>query len=89
MARARKHIAGRRHQDGTAAPVPDVACGSLPSSHIRPMLALRDLPDVHREQILALVRVLARDAARADHAAEDSGDDHPSAPCRDLRAQRP
>ncbi|MFC3061054.1 hypothetical protein [Paenirhodobacter populi] len=39
------------------------------------MLALRDLPDQHREQILALVRALARDAAREDHATERGGDD--------------
>lgn len=75
MARARKHIAGTRHQDGAAAPIPDVASGSLPPLAPQPMLALRDLPDVHRAQILALVRALARDAARADHAAEDAGDE--------------
>ncbi|WP_217330578.1 hypothetical protein [Paracoccus sp. Z118] len=32
-------------------------------------LAHADLPPQHREQLLDLVRALARDAARADHAA--------------------
>lgn len=31
------------------------------------------LPSLQKEQLLALVRALARDAARADHAAEQQG----------------
>jgi len=48
----------------------------LPGSVLAPqtMLALADLPLQHREQILALIRAMARDAARADHAAERGGD---------------
>lgn len=47
----------------------------VPSPGPQTMLVLRDLPDQHRKQILALVRALARKAAREDHAAERGGDD--------------
>lgn len=75
MARARKHIAGKRHQSGAISPVADTSPVDLPAPTLQPMLVLRDLPDQHREQILALVRALARDAAREDHATERGGDD--------------
>ncbi|WP_206613066.1 hypothetical protein [Paenirhodobacter populi] len=75
MARARKHIAGKRRQSGATSPAADAPPVDLPSPALQPMLALRDLPDQHREQILALVRALARDAAREDHATERGGDD--------------
>ncbi|WP_217330652.1 hypothetical protein [Paracoccus sp. Z118] len=44
-----------RNADGTTSPV---------------SLALVDLPLQHREQLLQLVRAVARDAARMDHAAD-------------------
>lgn len=75
MARARKHIAGKRHQDGATSPAADASPVDLPAPASSPHLALSDLPQQHREQILALVRALARDAAREDHAAERGGDD--------------
>jgi hypothetical protein len=37
-------------------------------------LASTPLPEEHRAQLLMLVRALARDAARADHAAERDPD---------------
>lgn len=79
MARARKDIAGRRRGDRAEAPAAGaVASGgaaAMPALSSQPMLALSGLPLQHREQILALVRAMARDAARADHAAERQGDD--------------
>lgn len=75
MARAGKHIAGKRHQSGATSPATDTSPAALPSPAPQTMLVLRDLPDQHREQILALVRALARDAAREDHATERGGDD--------------
>lgn len=75
MARARKHIAGKRHQNGATSPAADASPVDLPSPSSQPVLVLRDLPDQHREQILALVRALARDAAWEDHIAERGGDD--------------
>lgn len=74
MARAKKDIAGRHQRVGAPAPVAAGAptAHSLPAP--QPKLALRDLPDQHRKQILALIRAMARDAARADHAAGRNGD---------------
>ncbi|MBJ2154092.1 hypothetical protein [Paracoccus sp. IB05] len=74
MARARKHIAGKRHQSGATSPAADASPVDLPAPAPQTMLVLRDLPEQHRDQILALVRALARDAAREDHAAERGGD---------------
>ncbi len=75
MARARKDIAGRHQREGTAVPVsagvPEGISGSTPV----PMLALADLPLHHRDQILDLIRSMARDAARADHAVDRGGGD--------------
>lgn len=73
MARDRKDIAGERRQRGVEAPVAGDIASGLSSSGPHPFLALSALPLQHREQILALVRALARDAARADHAAEQAG----------------
>lgn len=79
MARARKDIAGRQRGDGAKAPADGaVASGGaagLSAVPPQPMLALSVLPLQHREQLLALVRAMARDAARADHAAGRDGDD--------------
>lgn len=78
MARARKDIAGRRRGDGAEAPADDaIASGGAAGVPGLPpqMLALSGLPPQHREQILALVRAMARDAACADHAAGRDGDD--------------
>lgn len=75
MARARKDIVGRHQRDGAAAPVPAGAPLGHPSPASSPCLALSDLPQQHREQILALIRAMARDAARADHAAARNGEE--------------
>ena len=75
MARARRDIAGRRHGDGAEAPAGDVFASGGAALPPQPMLALSGLPLQHREQILTLVRALARDAARADHAAGKQGND--------------
>ena len=79
MARARKDIAGRRRGDRAEASsggtVASGGAAGLPAMPLQPMLALSGLPLQHREQILALVRAMARDAARADHAAGRDCDD--------------
>ncbi len=75
MARAGKHIAGQRHPSGATGTARMPLSVSPPSPAPQTMLVLRDLPDQHREQILVLVRALARDVAHDDHAAERGGDD--------------
>lgn len=75
MARARKDIAGERRRRGVEAPTAGGVASGQPIPGPHPFLALSALPLQHREQILALVRALARDAARADHAAGRGGDD--------------
>ncbi|WP_170162067.1 hypothetical protein [Paracoccus siganidrum] len=58
MAQAGQQSARRKGKTGATAPAPTAS----------PVL-----PSLQKEQLLALVRAMARDAARADHAAEQQG----------------
>lgn len=81
MAREQKDIAKRQHQRGAQARAAGVtgSDGSPPTPQPQSWssLALSDYPPQHQDQILALVRALAQDAARRDHeSATDQLDPH-------------
>ncbi|PTE19970.1 hypothetical protein C5F48_20085 [Cereibacter changlensis JA139] len=61
-----------RERKITARKGPTMSAPAAQSSDVS--LASTQLPEDHRAQLLMLVRALARDAARADHAAERDSD---------------
>ncbi|RGP35142.1 hypothetical protein [Pseudotabrizicola alkalilacus] len=67
MARARKDIAGRHQQDGAAAPVP---AGTVPGSSLAPAVALAPNLAPPHPCLVQLVRLIARQAAAEDIAAQ-------------------
>ena len=69
MAQARKDIAGRLQQDGTAAPVPTAI---VPGATLPPTAALAPNLAPPHPGLVQLVRLLARQAAVDDIAAQRS-----------------
>lgn len=70
MARERRDTAARQSDQRGAATSADAGAAAASA----PLLPLSsELADQHRQQVLALVRALARDAAREDHEHDIAG----------------
>ena len=70
---ARKAGAAQAATSALASPGPSASAPSADTTD-KPFAGNRQ-PAQHHDQLLALIRVLARDAARADHAAERGAPD--------------